>query len=293
MMSLHESNNHDYIRKMMRKIFRPLIAATLLVLTAGALSSCEYFGSSAEGNDLARFDADSVKKDITVNLTADSVSPTCTLQMNIIYSKSDSLKEANSRLISSGIITPDYFSIGGGMQDIPLAVDSFVRRYADEYQRDYRSLYEVDRNNFDSYNIAYDVNTSIKQGRKGIVVYMAEATYSSGALHETQTLVARNIDMDKKKVLTLDDVLVGGSEKFVAELIVKELCSQRDVDDIKQLNELSIFKGIDPYPSKNFMLEADGVTFIYNADEIATHDIGRILVKIDYSDINPYLKERI
>ncbi len=278
---------------MMRKIFRPLIAATLLVLTAGALSSCEYFGSSAEGNDLARFDADSVKKDIKVNLTADSVSPTCTLYMNIIYSKSDSLKEVNSRLISSGIITPDYFSIGGGMQDIPLAVDSFMRRYADEYQRDYRSLYEVDRNNFDSYNIAYDVNTSIKQGRKGIVVYMAEATYSSGALHETQTLVARNIDMDKKKVLTLDDVLVGGSEKFVAELIVKELCSQRDVDDIKQLNELSIFKGIDPYPSKNFMLEADGVTFIYNADEIATHDIGRILVKIDYSDINPYLKERI
>ena len=293
MMSLHESNNKVYIRKMMRKIFRPLIAATLLVLTAGALSSCEYFGSSAEGNDLARFDADSVKKDITVNLTADSVSPTCTLHMNIIYSKSDSLKETNSRLISSGIITPDYFSIGGGMQDIPLAVDSFVRRYADEYQRDYKSLYEVDRNNFDSYNIAYDVNTSIKQGRKGIVVYMAEATYSSGALHETQTLVARNIDMDKKKVLTLDDVLVGGSEKFVAELIVKELCSQRDVDDIKQLNELSIFKGIDPYPSKNFMLEADGVTFIYNADEIATHDIGRILVKIDYSDINPYLKERI
>ena len=221
---------------MVIKIFRPLIAATLLVLTAGALSSCEYFGSSAEGNDLARFDADSVKKDITVNLTADSVSPTCTLHMDIIYSKSDSLKEANSRLISSGIITPDYFSIGGGMQDI---------------------------------------------------------TYSSGALHETQTLVARNIDMDKKKVLTLDDVLVGGSEKFVAELIVKELCSQRDVDDIKQLNELSIFKGIDPYPSKNFMLEADGVTFIYNADEIATHDIGRILVKIDYSDINTYLKERI
>ena len=281
MMSMHESNNYGYIRKMMRKIFRPLIAATLLVLTAGALSSCEYFGSSTEGNDLARFDADSVKKDIKVNLTADSVSPTCTLHMNIIYSKSDSLKEVNSRLISSGIITPDYFSIGGGMQDIPLAVDSFVRRYADEYKRDYRSLY------------AYDVNTSIKQGRKGIVVYMAEATYSSGALHETQTLVARNIDMDKKKVLTLDDVLVGGSEKFVAELIVKELCSQRDVDDIKQLNELSIFKGIDPYPSKNFMLEADGVTFIYNADEIATHDIGRILVKIDYSDINPYLKERI
>ncbi len=116
---------------MMRKIFRPLIAATLLVLTAGALSSCEYFGSSAEVNDFARFDADSVKNDITVNLTADSVSPTCTLHMNIIYSKSDSLKEVNSRLISSGIITPDYFSIGGGMQDIPLAVDSFVRRYAD------------------------------------------------------------------------------------------------------------------------------------------------------------------
>lgn len=278
---------------MSHKIFKLFAAALGGIMITGAISSCDYFGSGAEGNDVARFEADSVKKDIMVNLTTDSVSPTCTLHMSIIYSKSDSLKEANSKLISSGIITPDYFSIGGGIQDIPLAVDSFVRRYAAEYQRDYRSLFEVDRKNFDSYNIVYDVITSIKQGRKGIVVYMAEATYSSGALHETQTLVARNIDMDKKTLLTLDDVLVSGSEKFVSELIVKELCNQRDVDNIKQLNELSIFKGIDPYPSKNFMLEADGVTFIYNADEIATHDIGRILVKIDYSDINPYLKERI
>lgn len=277
---------------MNRKISKTFFAAVMGLGMAGSTASCDHL-SSEGGNDVALFDADSVKKEITVNLTSDSISPTCTLHMNIMYSKSDSLKEANSRLISSGIITPDYFSIGGGMTDIPMAVDSFVRRYAAEYQRDYRSLYEVDKKNFDSYNIVYDVNTSIKQGRKGIVIYTAEATYSSGALHETQTLVARNIDMDKKAVLTLDDVLVSGSEKFVTELIVKQLCSQYDTDGIKQLNEKSIFSGIDPYPSTNFMLEPDGVTFIYNADEIATHDVGRILVKIDYSDINPYLKERI
>ena len=94
-------------------------------------------------------------------------------------------------------------------------------------------------------------------------------------------------------MLTLDDVLVNGSEKMVTELIVKQLCEQYDAEDIKQLNEKSIFNGIDPYPSRNFMLEADGVTFIYNADEIATHDVGRILVKISYSDINPYLKVRV
>lgn len=275
------------------EIRKHFVAVAMGIVAACGISSCDNLANGGGGNDVAQFKADSVKKEITVSLTADSVSPTCTLRLNILYSKADSLKDANATLISSGIITPDYFSIGGGISDIPLAVDSFVRRYSAEYQRDYRSLYEVDRKNFDSYNIVYDVNTSIRQGRKGIVVYLAEATYSSGALHETQTLIARNIDMESKTVLTLDDVLVSGSEKFVAELIVKKLCKEKDADDIKQLNELSIFNGIDPYPSKNFMLEADGVTFIYNTDEIATHDIGRILVKIDYSDINPYLKERI
>lgn len=266
-----------------------LLAVAIVPMLAASLVSCGGNGDGP-GNDVAAFDADSVRKELTVNLTSDSVSPTCTLRMNIIYSKSDSLREANSQLISSGIIVPDYFSIGGGMTDIPLAVDSFVRRYAAEYQRDYRSLYDVDRNHSESYNIEYDVNTTIKQGRKGIVVYTAEARYSSGALHATETLVARNIDMDAKRLLTLDDVLVSGSEKFVTELIVKQLCRQYDAEDIRQLNEKSIFNGIDPYPSRNFMLESDGVTFIYNADEIATHDVGRMLVKIEYSDINPYLK---
>ena len=257
-----------------------------------SLASCNG-NADGWGQDVAAFDADSVKKELTVSLTSDSVSPTCTLRMNIIYSKADSLREANRQLISSGIIVPDYFSIGGGMSDIPLAVDSFIRRYTAEYQRDYRSLYEVDKDHLESYNIEYDVNTAVRQGRKGIVVYTAEARYCSGALHDTQTLVARNIDMDGKRMLTLDDVLVNGSEKMVTELIVKQLCEQYDAEDIKQLNEKSIFNGIDPYPSRNFMLEADGVTFIYNADEIATHDVGRILVKISYSDINPYLKVRV
>lgn len=275
----------------MNKKALALIATTGIML-AGTLASCNG-NADGWGNDVAAFDADSVRKELTVSLTADSVSPTCTLRMNIIYSKADSLKEANRQLISSGIIVPDYFSIGGGMTDIPLAVDSFVRRYTDEYKRDYRSLYEVDKNYFESYNIVYDVSTAVRQGRKGIVVYTAESRYSSGALHDTQTLVAKNIDMETKRLLTLDDVLVSGSEKFVTELIVKELCEQYDVEDIKQLNEKSVFNGIDPYPSRNFMLEADGVTFIYNADEIATHDVGRILVKISYSDINPYLKVRV
>ena len=267
------------------------ISALAVMLFMASLAACNSI--SGGGTDVASFNADSVRKEMTVSLTADSVSPTCTIRLNILFSQADSLKDANMQLLGSGIITPDYFSIGEGVKDIPTAVDSFIRRYTAEYQRDYKSLYEVDRNHFESYNIVYDVKTSIKQGRKGIVVYMAEARYSSGALHDTQTLVARNIDMDGKRMLTLDDVLVSGSEKMVTELIVKQLCEQYDAEDIKQLNDKSIFNGIDPYPSRNFMLEADGVTFIYNADEIATHDVGRILVKISYSDINPYLKVRV
>ncbi|WP_455095645.1 RsiV family protein [Prevotella koreensis] len=256
-----------------------------------SLSSCNS-KSRADGNELALFRAYSIKKDTTVRLTHDSLSPTCKLHLDIIFSQSDSLKNINYELLTSGILTPDYFSIGDGMTNMKEAIDSFICRYTDEYKRDYASLYNVDKENAKSYDIVYSVKTSVKHGKKGIVVYMAEADYGSGALHNTNIMIAKNIDIYNKKILKLEDLIVEGSNQFISELIIEELCDNMNVDNLEQLQEQSIFKGITPYPSSNFMLEEDGIVFIYNADEIATHDIGRILVRIDYSDINKYLKIR-
>ncbi|MDD7318222.1 MAG: RsiV family protein [Prevotella sp.] len=253
------------------------------------LSSCDS-RSGADGGDLLSFHAYSIRKDTTVSLTRDSLSPACKLHLDIIFSQSDSLKDINFELLTSGILTPDYFSIGGRMTSMEEALDSFVCRYTEEYKRDYASLYSVDKENPKSYDVNYSVKTSVKQGRKGIVVYVAEACYGAGAVHDTNTMIAKNIDVDNKKVLGLEDVIVEGSAQFISELIIKELCDEKGVDNLEQLQAQSIFKGITPYPSSNFMLAEDGVVFIYNADEIATHDVGRILVKIDYSDINKYLK---
>lgn len=268
-----------------------LLAAFLTFIAFQSLTSCNG-NSDTNEKDLAVFNAYSILKDTTATLVNDSVSPTCRLHLEMVFSKADSLKGVNQELLTSGIITPDYFSIGIPPTTMAEAIDSFIRRYVEEYKRDYKSLYYIDKENPKSYDINYNVITSVKQGRAGVVIYTSEATYNSGAKHDTKTLIARNIDVGSKKILKLEDVIVEGANKFISELIVKTLCDEYDKENLEGLQDLSIFKGITPYPSQNFMLEKDNIVFIYNSDEIATHDIGRIIVKIDYSDINKYLKKR-
>lgn len=270
------------------------------LLAAILTFSFNYYMTSCKGNDdanskdLAYFNAYTVLKDTSVCLIpSDSASPSCRLHIKMTFSKNNILNCVNRELLTSGIIMPDYFSTDIVAVPPKEAINLFSKRYIEEYKRDYKSLYIADKENPKSYNINYDVFTSVKQGRKGIVIYSSEATYNSGALHDTKTLIARNIDVRTKKILKLKDIIVEGAENFISELIVDALCKKYDKKDIGGLRDMSIFKGISPYPSDNFMLEKDGIVFIYNTDEIATHDIGRIVLKIDYSDINKYLKERV
>ena len=48
---------------------------------------------------------------------------------------------------------------------------------------------------------------------------------------------------------------------------------------------------MDMFPTENFVLDKDGITFIYNAYEIAPYEQGIIELNIDYGECKEILQE--
>ena len=56
----------------------------------------------------------------------------------------------------------------------------------------------------------------------------------------------------------------------------------RNLDDLRNKGFLY---GMDLYPSENFILGDDTITFIYNPSDIASADQGIIELQLDYDDL--------
>lgn len=252
---------------------------------------CSCGGATGSGNsasDSIKFD--SVKMDSTVFLTEDTAGPRCHVSLCLTYAKGKNAENINDSVIRSGILCPDYFSITTKKISPSEAVDSFVNRYLSDYKNDYGELYKADKAHTSSYNCEYIVKTYVKQDAENYYTYIANVYSYGGGAHGNSVVITKNIDVKSGKIVALKDIFVPGYEPELNELIVNNLCKMYKVNNIKELNEKTIFMGIDVYPSDNFIIGDKDITFIYAPDEIACHAAGEIRVKIDNSELENLLK---
>jgi len=66
-----------------------------------------------------------------------------------------------------------------------------------------------------------------------------------------------------------------------------------DVDNIEGLKKRYIFADGNIYVPDNFIIEKDGISFIYCQDEIAPHEEGEIRIKVNDSEIENLKKVEI
>ncbi len=274
--------------------FAIMMKKTLAALAAGVALLCSCGGGEATTATVDGISFDSIVVDTTVQLIGDgSKSPECRIRLSMQYAKGDKRAALmNDSLLHSGLLVPDYLALGNEQLDFSHAVDSFVSRYAADYQRDYAPLYRQDQQNEASYNAEYRVTTRTQNGRDNVVCYLADVyTYGGGAHGNRQTIV-KNINVETGHVMTLHDVFAPGFEQGLCEEIMKRLCKAYDAKGIEGLRQQGILVGIDLYPTDNFVLGKDEITFIYVEDEIAPHATGEIKVVIPYSDLDHILKQK-
>lgn len=264
-------------RIIMRKTTSLLITATF------ALAGCTGMSTPAQ----LTFDSLSVEK--RVALTADTNSPAYEMKLNVKY-----VKEGSDEMRKSvnDAITAKIFNLHN--VDIKMAVDSFVNENTQTYINDMRPLYEEDKRDIDKrpiYEYAADINTRTEDGKEGVVTYFINMYNFTGGAHGLTQLLTLNFDKATGRTITLEDVLVVGYKQKLNEMLQKALMEEADCKDINELHDKGYLFSMEMYPSNNFVLGKDGITFIYNPYEIAPYALGRIELTISYSTLEPIMKK--
>ena len=256
---------------------------SILISSAFALTGCTGMTTPAQ----LSFDTLSVEK--RVALTTDNNSPAYEMKINVKYVKdgSDDIRKS-----VNDAITAKIFNLHN--VDIKMAVDSFVNENTRSYLKDMRQLYMEDKRDIDKrpiYEYAADIKTHTEDGREGVVTYFIDMYNFEGGAHGLTQLLTLNFDKTTGKTITLDDVMVPGYKVKLNELLQKALLDKADCKDINELHDKGYLFSMEMYPSSNFVLGKDGITFIYNPYEIAPYALGRIELTISNSTLDPLFKK--
>lgn len=272
----------------MTKSFRniPILFVAILAITA-----CSNNGK-ADATRSGKYTTDSIVRDTTISLTSQKGSPTLQLSLHIQYlTKGNKCQSINDTLLRNGVLRPDYLSLTSQKMTVTQAIDSFIRHYAHDYITDYGDMYRRDTSHPSTYSVKYTVGTTIQFNKDNTITYIARSFYYGGGEYGVNQTLALNFSTATGSRLILGNIFVPGFKKRLTDKIVKEMCHRYDKEDITQLNDMSVFNNIDPYPSENFILNEGEISFIYNESEIANRDMGEIVISLPYSEIEDILRK--
>lgn len=225
-----------------------------------------------------------VDVDKTVTLSNDKNSPVCSVHLSMAYAT-----EANGH--KAEVINGHINTILLGQQPDG-SVENAASLFADEYIKRYKSnllpLYNQDRADSTKrawYEYHYIITTSTQTGSKNTIVYLATIDYYEGGAHSTNQLIPINFEAKTGQRLRLDDIFVDGYEPELTNILLQALKEKTGMKTMAQLQDIGYLKSMSMYPTENFILGDETITFVYNPSEIASYDIGATELIIPYSSL--------
>ena len=227
--------------------------------------------------------------DKTVHMTSNENSPTCSVHLELSYASESNGHKAE---IINNIIEKRLLNL----QDMSMqqAADSFATVYTANYQNNLLPLYNQDLANESKmawYNYHYIIKTSTEQGYKNATVYHIYLDYYEGGAHGINQHLSMNFEQSTGRQLMLADVFAPGYERKLSSILQKALCEYVGVGNIKELKNQGYLYSMDMFPSENFILGEETITFIYNPYEIAPYEKGSIELTIAYRDLDDILNK--
>lgn len=264
---------------------KPHIAALLIMIAATA--GCRNARTAKiDGLEIERLTVD------TAVCIAKGSSPKCRVSMNVEYAKGRNAQKVNSMILASGVFPPEYIGDTNASSDIKKSAKRFTQTYIACYRNDFAPLLSADKRQAAMYERSMSFSTYTASERDDILTYTAVFKEMSGdGSATTQTRVV-NIDTRAMCKIGISNLLMHGSDTFVKRAICKALCKKFGVKDIAGLRQKGILANEDVYIPDNFIIGKHHITFIFDSDEIAPHDMGEIRVTINDSEFGKLLKIR-
>ena len=247
-----------------------------------------FVGCSSSNDDSIQFEVATADK--TVRLDSNENAPSCSVHLEIAYAAESNGPKAEiiNNLIEKRLLN---------RTDLPMqqAADKFVDEYTARYEEVLLPLYNEDKDQGNvkkmaKYDYHYNVKTATEQGRPGVLVYHIYMDYYEGGEHTVNLHLPMNFEESTGRQLMLSDIFVPDYEDTLSALLQQALCKHVDVEDLEGLRAKGYLNNMDMYPSDDFILSEETITFIYNTDDIAPFDKGTIELILPYTALDKILK---
>lgn len=222
------------------------------------------------------------------DLSNDDLSPKCSVSLRVLSARQKSGEVAQK--INEYVVERLF-----NLQD--LSVEAAAKQFAENYIQTYHAtllpLYNQDKTDTTKrawYDYHYIVSTEAHPGNENTIVYLATVDYYEGGAHGINELLPMNFDKETGKHLGLSDIFASGFEQPLTAILLKALMEKTGSGDIGELKEKGYLNAMDMFPTPNFILGEETITFIYNPYEIAPFNLGTTELIIPYTDIDKLLK---
>lgn len=253
----------------------------LLILICILAGAC---GRNEE--DMIEFESFEVNR--VTALTNDSLSPYCHVYLNM-----QQATEANGHrgeLLNTAVMK---WLFNDENTTLKQTAESFADNYANSYIKDLLPLYNQDRadtTKMQWYEYHYIINATTQQGTKHTVAYLATLDYYEGGAYSVNQLLTMNFELKTGRQLTLSDIFVTGYEQPLKQFLQQALIEKMNVKNLSALRAKGYLRSMEMFPTENFILGAETITFIYNPYEIAPYELGATELIIPYDDLTKLLK---
>lgn len=254
---------------------------SLLLLLPLLLFACK-------GSDEPTLTFEPVTADKEVRLSSEDNSPRCQVHLSLLQATADNGEKAKlvNDVLMSRLLNKQ------GEKDLQTAVTKFADDYTKSYKTTMLPLYNQDRNDTAKiawYEYHYVIEATTQPGTAYTTSYLATVDYYEGGAHGINQLITFNFDTATGKLITLADVFAPGYESQLKSCLLKALKSKTGLNSMDELKDAGYLYSMEMFPSENFILNDETITFVYNPYEIAPYAVGSIELIITYSEVSKIL----
>ncbi|MDR0691847.1 MAG: DUF3298 and DUF4163 domain-containing protein [Prevotellaceae bacterium] len=174
-----------------------------------------------------------------------------------------------------------------------------MAQYVENKQRDYKALEDEFKKRMKKTKSSSlvrffhheAISDTVVFNKGGLISFSVYTEDYTGGAHPNHTLTNRVIDVQRGTFLTESELFVEDFKDRMAQILVKNLTAQHELDNPKQLEELGFFDIGKIVPNGNFLLDEKGVTYSFNEYEIAAYSAGTINVHVTYGEIKHLLRK--
>lgn len=257
-----------------------------------ALISCNQSRQQAEDNTI---DFDTIKVENTHYYNNDTTMSSCDLKISFVYPSrlaSDSALHKIQKEIISLYFEEDQYSEGTPDDAVSKYVANFTSTY-DETISSYKSRPSDYGDDELFYMLSEELQGHILYNQNDILSFQVERRNSK--MEDIVYTQLKNcvFDLETGKPIREEDMFLPDYEEDLHKLFIVQLLQMFKVKNLAELNnpERGYTNLEEITPNRNFYVDGEGITYVFNSGEYSSSKIPAIKIKLPYKDIKPLVRD--